>query len=70
VLLTKMDLLKRGDPIPQINAPGAAGFLPVSSASGQGVEELMEYLWKFVEQAKQVEGNSAESEVSWSEENH
>ena len=70
VLLTKMDLLKRGDPIPQINAPGAAGFLPVSSASGQGVEELKEYLWKFVEQAKQVEGNSAESEVSWSEENH
>jgi GTP-binding protein len=68
VLLTKMDLQRPGDPIPQLDAPGAAGALPVSSASGQGIEELKEYLWRFVERAKQAEGDTAESEVSWSEE--
>jgi GTPase len=68
VLLTKMDLQRPGDPIPVLDAPGAAGMLPVSSASGQGIEELKEFLWRFVEQAKQAERDTAESEVSWSEE--
>ena len=38
----------------------------ISSASGQGVEELKEYLWKRVEQAKASQ--VTEPEASWSEE--
>jgi GTPase len=68
VLLTKLDLLGPRSLPPQVNAPEAAGVLPVSSASGQGIEELKEYLWKFVEQAKSTEIDPAESGLSWSEE--
>ena len=66
VLLTKLDLLGPEGPLPRLNAPEAAGVLPISSASGQGIEELKEYLWKFVEQAK-AEEDVAEPEISWSE---
>jgi GTPase len=66
VLLTKVDLLGPNDPLPSLEAPEAAGVLSISSASGQGVEDLKEYLWKFVEQAKSEEEPS-EPEVSWSE---
>ena len=52
LLLTKRDLLPAGDPLPAVDAPGAAGVLAVSSAAGTGLEELKEFLWKFVEQAK------------------
>jgi hypothetical protein len=38
-----------------LNAPEAAGMLAISSATGQGIEELKEQLWKFVEQAKTTE---------------
>jgi len=66
VLLTKVDLLGPNGPLPAFDAPEAAGVLPISSASGEGVEQLKEYLWKFVGQAKSQEEPS-ESEVSWSE---
>ena len=52
VLLTKRDLLPPGDPVPSIDAAEAAGILAVSSAAGTGLEEVKEYLWKFVEEAK------------------
>ncbi|HEX7338187.1 MAG TPA: GTPase ObgE [Gemmatimonadales bacterium] len=52
VVLTKRDLLKADDPLPQLRAPEAAGVRAISSASGAGIEELKEYLWKFVEHAK------------------
>ena len=55
VLLTKRDLLPPGDPVPALRAPEAAGILTVSSVAGTGLEELMEYLWKFVEAAKSEE---------------
>jgi GTPase len=55
VLLTKRDLLPPGDPVPGIAAPDAAGILAVSSAAGTGLEEMNEYLWKFVEGAKTQE---------------
>jgi len=38
-----------------LRAPEAAGILTVSSVAGTGLEELMEYLWKFVEAAKSEE---------------
>ena len=56
LLLSKRDLLPSGDPLPAIDAPDAAGVLAVSSAAGTGLEELKEFLWKFVEQAKTAAG--------------
>jgi GTPase len=52
VLLTKRDLLPAGDPVPELHATDAAGILAVSSVAGTGLEEVKEYLWKFVEAAK------------------
>jgi len=54
-LLTKRDLLPAGDPVSALRAPEAAGILTVSSVAGTGLEELKEYLWKFVEAAKSEE---------------
>jgi GTP-binding protein len=64
VVLTKRDLLARGDPLPAIEAPEAAGTLAISSAAGTGLEELKEYLWRFVESARteeEVEAPEAEA---------
>src|SRR5438552_312110 len=60
LLLTKRDLLAPGDPLPPLQAPDAAGVLAVSSVAGSGLEELKEFLWKFVQQAKTDEGAAAE----------
>ena len=49
VVLTKRDLLGPDDKLPDLDAPEAAGVLAISSAAGTGLEELKEYLWKFVE---------------------
>jgi len=68
VLLTKLDLLGPGHPPPALEAPAAAGVLAASSASGQGIEELKEYLWKFVEQARSTAVNTTEMDSSWSDE--
>jgi GTP-binding protein len=62
LLLTKRDLLGPGDPLPQVHAPEAAGVLAVSSVAGSGLEELKEFLWKFVEQAKVDENDAAAPE--------
>jgi GTP-binding protein len=58
VLLSKRDLLPVGEPLPALEAPEAQGILSVSSAAGTGIEELKEYLWKFVESAKGAQGRS------------
>jgi GTPase len=55
VLLTKRDLLPPGDAVPSLQTPEAAGILTISSVAGTGLEELKEYLWKFVETAKSEE---------------
>jgi GTPase len=60
VILTKRDLLPPGDPLPELHAPDAAGVRAVSSVAGSGVEELKEYLWKLVEEAKAADPGSAE----------
>jgi GTP-binding protein len=52
VLLTKRDLLPPDSPLPAIDAPDAVGTLAVSSAAGTGLDELKEFLWKFVEITK------------------
>ena len=65
VLLSKRDLLPPGARIPKLNAPEAEKILPISSASGEGVDELKEYLWRLVEQAKT---HDTETDVPWVEE--
>jgi GTP-binding protein len=55
VLLTKRDLVQPDDPLPRLAAAEAAGVRAISSASGAGIEELKEYLWNLVEQAKAAE---------------
>jgi GTP-binding protein len=65
VLLTKRDLLGEGA-LPPLQAPDASRVMAISSASGSGIEELKEYLWKFVGQVKSVE--PAESPAPWEEE--
>jgi GTP-binding protein len=57
VLLSKRDLLPEGDPLPELDAPEAQGILAISSAAGMGLEDLKEYLWKFVESAKAAGGS-------------
>jgi GTPase len=64
VLLTKRDLLPADDPVPALSIPEAAGMLTISSVAGTGLDELKEYLWKFVEAAK-AEAAPAEA---WGEE--
>jgi GTPase len=55
VVLTKRDLLPSGEELPSIDALKAAGVLAISSAAGSGLEDLKEYLWRFVESAKREE---------------
>ena len=63
VILTKRDLLPPGAAVPRIDAPEAASVVAISSAAGQGIEELKEYLWKLVEQAKSSE--ATEPSAPW-----
>jgi GTP-binding protein len=55
VLLTKVDLLSPGLPLPSLRAPEADAVMAISSGTGQGIEQMKEYLWKLVEVARQEE---------------
>ena len=65
VLLTKLDLLPPGTPLPELRTAGAVGVMAISSATGQGIDDLKERLWRFVDQTKARD--TAES-GSWAEE--
>jgi GTPase len=52
VILTKRDLFPAGESLTQIRAPDAVGVREVSSVAGLGIEELKEYLWTLVEEAR------------------
>jgi GTP-binding protein len=60
VVLTKRDLLEAAAPLPAIEA-AAASVLAISSAAGTGLEELKEFLWRFVEGAKVMEPSVEEA---------
>lgn len=62
VVLTKRDLLPAGDTAPLLQAPGAARQLTISSAAGLGLDELKEFLWRFVAEAKAVETSASADE--------
>jgi GTP-binding protein len=55
VILAKSDLVSPGHPPPRLTTAAAAGQFVISSATGQGIDELKEQLWKLVEQAKSTE---------------
>jgi GTP-binding protein len=61
LLLTKRDLVPTADRLPAVAAPEAAGVLAISSVAGTGLDEVKEFLWKFVEAAKAVAGDAGES---------
>jgi GTPase len=64
VLLTKRDVLGGTAP-PVLKLPDAVGVLAISSASGEGIQELKEYLWKLVERAK---SEATETGAAWEQE--
>jgi len=66
VVLTKRDLLPADHALPELRAPEALGVRAVSSAAGSGLDELKEYLWKLVGEAKA--NQAVESGGAWSEE--
>ncbi|HXE58489.1 MAG TPA: GTPase ObgE [Gemmatimonadales bacterium] len=55
VLLTKRDLLPVDSRLPTVRAPEAAAVLPISSASGVGIDAAVEELWRLVDRAKAEE---------------
>ena len=55
LLLTKQDLLPPGAPLPQLQAPQAAGVVAVSSVAGRGLDQLKERLWQQVQRARTAE---------------
>jgi GTP-binding protein len=63
VLLTKYDLHPPGRPLPSLEAPGALGVHAVSAATGHGIDDLKELLWRLVEQAKT--SDAAPAEATW-----
>jgi GTPase len=66
VILTKRDLLPADHALPELRAPDALGVQAVSSVAGSGVDELKEYLWRLVGQAKA--NQAADSGAAWAEE--
>jgi GTPase len=68
VVLTKLDLLPPGTPLPTLRTGGAVEVMAVSSATGQGIDELTEHLWRFVEQSKAQD--TADSGAPWAEEDY
>jgi len=65
---SKRDLLPDNAELPEIDATGASAILPLSSASGQGLDEFKETLWRVVqvvraaeEQVDEPSGRSQES---------
>lgn len=60
VLLSKRDLLPPGEPLPELDTPGAIGLLAFSAVAGSGIEDLKEYLWKAVHAARTEDAKLAE----------
>ena len=52
LVLTKRDLLPDDEPVPAVHAPEAMRTVVISSAAGDGIEELKELLWSDVQAAR------------------
>lgn len=57
VMLSKADLLSPDDPIPTLEAPGAWGIFVASSVSRAGLSELIEGLWRTVDETRRLESD-------------
>jgi GTPase len=76
VVLSKRDLLPEGDQLPPFAVPDAEGVVAISSASGSGLEELKEFLWRVITRVRAVEPqaeardgeNDPDQELLWEEE--
>ncbi len=55
IVLTKRDLLEADAEVPGVAAPVALRITTISSASGQGLEELKELLWTIVQDVRATE---------------
>jgi len=60
IILTKRDLLPEGAPLPVVTDPDAVGSVTISSAAGSGLEELKEFCWKLVVEARAREPEASE----------
>ncbi len=71
VVVSKMDLLPTGEAGPQIDAPEARGHFALSAVTNQGLEALMEALWRHsrveASQSDNVrsEGGSPDGDDDW-----
>ncbi|MGH7524149.1 MAG: GTPase ObgE [Gemmatimonadales bacterium] len=63
VIITKRDLLPEGAALPAIDASEALGVVTISSASGDGIAELKELLWRTVQEVRAMEGESDAAEA-------
>ena len=61
IVLTKRDLLEPDVAVPSLDAPDALRIVAISSASGQGLEELKELLWTVVQDVRATEGDDSEN---------
>jgi GTP-binding protein len=61
VLLSKRDLLPPGQSPPPLAAPGALTIMPCSSVTGQGLDDLKEFLWGVVKAARDEASDQAEA---------
>jgi GTP-binding protein len=57
VVLSKADLLAPNDPVPSLEAPGAWGVFVASSVSRAGLTELIEGLWRTVDETRRLEAD-------------
>jgi GTP-binding protein len=67
LVVSKIDLLAEGDPIPQVDAPAAWGRFAVSSVSRRGLDELLEGLWARARAEAEAEAteNEEDDEEWW-----
>ena len=63
VVLTKRDLLASDDDMPVFEAPDALKVVTISSASGQGLDDLKELLWTLVQGVRETEGDDGADEL-------
>ncbi|MES2125257.1 MAG: GTPase ObgE [Gemmatimonadota bacterium] len=64
VVLSKRDLLPDEDDLPELRAPDALQVVDISSAAGQGLDELKELLWSLVQDVRNRELAEADDDGS------
>ena len=60
VVLSKADLLAPDDPAPSLDAPDAWEVFVASSVSRAGLAEMIEGLWRTVDETRRLEGDAEE----------